>query len=79
MIKLDINPSSIIPSDYCYNRVNNGIDPIQKPVLFKYRGHNQYLCLGTDNPYNGDVYHKPKSSNSGYVCGARESGIHRKQ
>lgn len=50
---------SIIPSDYCYNRVNNGIT-LKKPALFEFLGNGNYRCLGTNYPYNGPIYHKPK-------------------
>lgn len=50
---------SIIPSDYCYNRVNNGIT-LKKPAVFEFLGSGNYRCLGSDYPYNGNIYHKPK-------------------
>jgi len=49
---------SIIPSDYCYNRINDGIR-INKPAVFEYLGRGQYRCLGLNYPYNGPIYHKP--------------------
>lgn len=52
-------PGSIIPSDYCYNRINNGIS-LDKPTLFEYIKRGQYKCLGMDYPYNGAIYHKAK-------------------
>ena len=48
---------SIIPSDYCYNRVNDGI-ALTKPTLFEYVERGTYRCLGERYPYNGDIYHK---------------------
>lgn len=50
---------SIIPSDYCYNRVNNGIT-LKKPAVFEFLGNGAYRCLGSNYPYNGNIYHKPK-------------------
>lgn len=50
---------SIIPSDYCYNRVNKGIT-LKKPTVFEFLGNGNYRCLGSDYPYNGNIYHKPK-------------------
>lgn len=50
---------SVIPSDYCYNRVNNGIT-LNKPAVFEFLGRGQYRCLGSNYPYNGAIYHKPK-------------------
>ena len=55
--KYNINRDSIIPSDYCYNRVNDGIT-LSKPTFFEYLGHNNYRCLGENYPYTGDIYHK---------------------
>lgn len=54
------NPGSVIPSDYCYNRVNNGINYLTKPTLFEYDADTGcYKCLGI-YPYNGDVYCRPR-------------------
>jgi 5-methylcytosine-specific restriction endonuclease McrA len=55
--KYNIANGSIIPSDYCYNRINDGIT-LSKPTLFEYLGRNSYRCLGEKYPYNGEVYHK---------------------
>ena len=55
--KYAINESSIIPSDYCYNRINDGIT-LSKPTLFEYLGRSNYRCLGENHPYTGDIYHK---------------------
>ncbi len=52
-----IADSSIIPSDYCYNRINDGIT-LSKPTLFEHLTRGQYRCLGLNYPYNGDIYHK---------------------
>ena len=54
--KYSINNSSIIPSDYCYNLINNGID-LSKPTLFEHVGRSSYRCLGKNYPYNGNLYH----------------------
>ena len=56
--KYGVTKGSVIPSDYCYNRVNDGIDPNKKPMLFEYVDRGQYLCLGENCPYNGEIYHK---------------------
>ena len=55
--RYNIASGSIIPSDYCYNRINDGIT-LSKPTLFEYLGRSRYRCLGEKYPYNGDVYHK---------------------
>lgn len=55
--RYDITSGSIIPSDYCYNRVNDGIT-LAKPTLFEYVEYGKYRLLGKDYPYEGVVYHK---------------------
>lgn len=59
---------SIIPSDYCYNRINDGIT-LTKPTLFEYLGPGRYRCLGENFPYTGDIYH------NGYIVGMCENGL----
>lgn len=61
---------SIIPSDYCYNRINDGI-ALTKPTLFEYLERGQYRCLGENYPYNGNIYHKEQVIGS-CVNGVRE-------
>lgn len=56
-----VNESSIIPSDYCYNRFNSGITD-KSPAVFEYLKPGTYKCLGENYPYNGTIYHKPKGS-----------------
>ena len=56
-----INRTSVIPSDYCYNIVNNGI--VFKFHYFEYlrdarRGEQQYKVLGENFGYEGPVYWK---------------------
>ena len=53
----DMVEGSILPSDYCYNRINDGIK-LSKPTLFEHISRGKYRCLGENYPYNGDVYHK---------------------
>lgn len=40
------NRSSVIPSDYCYNRVNKGIDFSRGHWLFIYAGRGKYKYVG---------------------------------
>lgn len=60
-IKFSINPSSVIPSDYCYNRYNYGIG-FDKHI-FEFCERNKYKYLGENYPYTGKVYHKPQGKN----------------
>ncbi len=66
--KYQITHGSIIPSDYCYNRVNDGIT-LSKPTLFEYLTRGQYRCLGKNYPYDGDIYHKEQ------VVGKCKNGV----
>jgi hypothetical protein len=51
------NRKSVIPSDYCYNIVNAGID--FDFHLFESIGEGRYRCLGLNYPYHGDIYWRP--------------------
>ena len=57
-MKFNTNESSVIPSDYCYNRINDGIQ-LNKPAVFERLGRAQYRCLGLNYPYNGPIFHNP--------------------
>ncbi len=50
--------SSILPSDYCYNRENGSL-LCKLPRLFEYVSRNKYRLLGQGFPYLGPIYHKP--------------------
>lgn len=68
-----MNPGSIIPSDYCYNRTNNGIS-LENPKFFEYIGHGKYRCLGELYKYTGKIFHKPKGSSCEIVVGEWVNG-----
>ncbi len=67
------NPTSIIPSDYCYNRINNGIDFDNYLHIFEYTIDKRYKYLGVNYPYTGKIYHKPKGAVE-IVVGQWENG-----
>jgi hypothetical protein len=48
--------SSILPSDYCYNRTNEGINFQTHLHLFLSLNDGSYVYLGPQFPYNGPVY-----------------------
>ena len=56
---------SILPSAYCYNRWSEGISKINRMCIFEYlyeaKDERKYKYIGEDYPYNGKVYHFPKS------------------
>ena len=54
----ETNPTSVIPSDYCYNLTNAGI-PF-KDHLFKYIERNKYKYLGPNVRYEGTITHNGK-------------------
>lgn len=54
--KFGIKRSSVILSDYCYNRYNDGIK--FNKHIFEYLGKNKYKYLGENYSYTGDIYHK---------------------
>ena len=67
--KYHMNEGSVIPSDYCYNLVNDGINPDQKPMLLEYLERGRYRCWGLNYPLNNrPVYHKNQ------VVGTCENG-----
>ena len=69
------NLSSIIPPDYCYNRVNKGIVFFRYPRLFAYVGRGVYKCLGENYPYDGPVYAQSKGTKTEIIVGAWKNGI----
>lgn len=75
--KHGVNPGSVMPYDYCYNRVNKGINIRTKPTLFEYVNHDKgiiYKCLGKNYPYNGDVYHRECGHSFDTKVGVCENG-----
>jgi hypothetical protein len=70
--KYGTNASSIILSDYCYNRINKGI-PFEKHI-FEYQGHGTYRYLGENYPYAGFIYEKPQGKNKESIAGEWKNG-----
>lgn len=71
-LKYGTNKQSIIPSDYCYNRLNNGIK--FNKHLFEFINRNSYKYLGENYPYNGKIFHGPQRQKE-RVCGEWKNGI----
>jgi len=72
--KYGTNPGSVLPADYCYNRVNLGTNILTKPTLFEYQADTGlYRCLGIC-AYNGDVYHRPVGSKTDILIGVCRNG-----
>lgn len=53
---------SYIPSDYCYNRKNKGINYDKQPHYFLYLGRNRYRYVGKDYVYNGEIEENPRKT-----------------
>lgn len=67
------NSDSVILSDYCYNRFNNGI-AFQKHI-FEYVTRSTYKYLGENHPYSGFIFHKKKGSSDEEVVGEWRNGV----
>jgi hypothetical protein len=67
------NPSSVMLSDYCYNRFNDGIKFTKH--IFEYLDSNSYKYLGENYPYNGNIIHKPKGQEIEKIVGEWKNGI----
>ena len=71
--KYDTNPSSVLLSDYCYNRFNYGISFQQH--LFEYVTRSTYKVLGEDYPYTGFIFHKMRGKAVDEVVGEWRNGV----
>ncbi len=54
---------SYIPSDYCYNRKNYGINYEKQPHYFLFLERGRYKYVGKNYNYNGFVEHNLKNKN----------------
>lgn len=73
-MKYGRNKGSVIPSDYCYNRCNNGINYEKSLHIFEYLEDNRYKYLGENYPYTGFIYRKPKDSDVEIIVGKMVDG-----
>ena len=51
---------SYIPSDYCYNRENKGINYDRQPHYFLFLGKGQYKYVGKNYNFTGNVESNPR-------------------
>jgi len=70
--KFGTDRSSILPSDYCYNRYNEGIS--FNKHLFVMINRNEYKFVGEGYPYSGRVYWKPKGGKTELIVGEWRNG-----
>ena len=68
-LKHGTNRDSTIPSDYCYNLINDGI-PFDKHV-FEYIKWNTYKFHGENFPYTGKVMHQKKGIVGEWINGKK--------
>ena len=70
-----IDYTSFLPTDYCYNRYNSGLNDFSsKDRLLEYKD-GQFRLLGEKYPFTGDVWHFPKDeSRESYLFGRWENG-----
>lgn len=61
------NPASVLPSDFCYNRWNQGSS--RRKPLFVRVGTGEYRYVGPDHPYTGVVLWRPKGATQDQVAG----------
>ncbi len=61
--------SSVLPSDYCYNRTNDGVRLSHVPMFLHVGGQRsgRYRFVGRDYPYTGPVDHYPQGGQSRQV------------
>jgi hypothetical protein len=71
--KYGTNWSSVIPSDFCYNRINQGIK--FDKFLFIRLSRGNYHFVGENYPYNGFVYKKPSGDTIESVAGEWRDGV----
>ena len=61
---MELNESSIIPSDYCYNLTNKdklANVSLEKFKIFEWLTKGQYRYLGENYPFAGSVYSNPRN------------------
>ena len=70
--RYETKPTSVIPSDYCYNRWNFGVTS-QKPIFVRV-GSGEYRFIGTDQPYTGLIFGRPHGTSADQVVGECNKG-----
>lgn len=67
--KYKIKKNSFLPADFCYNRMNVGIDFKKHIHLFEMIEEGKYLVLGEGYPYSGLVYYRKRGETEVHVAG----------
>lgn len=71
--KYGTNTGSVMLSDYCYNRYNNGIAFTKH--LFQYIDRNTYKYLGEHANYTGLIFHKQQGEATERIVGEWIGGV----
>ncbi len=66
------NPASVIPSDFCYNRRNEGVPHTRH--LFEYLERGSYRYLGPGRPYTGQVFARRRGTTRDELVGEWRNG-----
>ena len=68
------SPSSVLPADYSYNRVNRS--PFSRVFpMFIQEGLGRYRFVGLDYPYTGPIYWQPIEGGPDRVVGNSINGV----
>jgi hypothetical protein len=69
--KFGTNKDSILPYDFCYNRINIGE---RFPKIFEWIEKGKYKYLGVNYPYNGKIFARPKGYSKDIEVGYWRNG-----
>jgi len=72
--KFGRNKTSILPSDYCYNRLNAGINFDKRKHIFIMIGVGEYKYVGENYSYTGFIYCKPQEEIEEKIAGEWKNG-----
>ena len=68
----DTKRNGVLPSDYCYNRYNEGILFVDH--ILEYCGWDDYKVLGENYCYNGDIFWRKKGEDKDTIVGKWVNG-----
>jgi hypothetical protein len=68
---------NVIPSDYCYNRINKDNAKKFDFHFFEWLDDAQYLCLGPNHQYTGTIYWRPKHWKKDKAVGEWKEGSYK--
>jgi hypothetical protein len=74
-LDFNVKKSSILPSDFCYNRYNKGIKFNRQNRYFIFIKPGLYHYVGPNYPFTGEVIHKPTGEKREYIYGYYKNGV----